>query len=180
MSSKPVGGITFTRWWRRFLAVILAWNLGTGIYDLAMGRVFGLISFACVLGLTATMAWQTKTIHRVERANRPRPDYGAIAAMEREVYGETFEHEGAPAVFVAPPPVPFMGTRPVEHPRPVRYVKPVKPPKMARCYCNYCRGRSGVHNADAVALYRAECDAAMQTCDKHHEHRSNLRWERPS
>jgi len=29
-------------------------------------------------------------------ANRPRPDYISIAAMERDIYGETFRHDGAP------------------------------------------------------------------------------------
>lgn len=29
------------------------------------------------------------------------------------------------------------------------------------CYCNYCHGRAGVHNEDAVALYQAQCKAAM-------------------
>ena len=97
MSTKPAHGITVTRWIRRVLAVVLVYNLGIGIYDFTMGHLFGLISFACVLGLAAAMTYQTKVIHRVERANRPRPDYSAIARMEREVYGETFEHEGAPA-----------------------------------------------------------------------------------
>jgi hypothetical protein len=96
MSTKPIRGAEVTRWIRRFLAVILLWNLGTGIYDFAMGRIFGLISFACVAALVVTMTWQTRVIHRIERANRPRPDYSLIAAMEREVYGETFGHEGAP------------------------------------------------------------------------------------
>ena len=97
MSTKPAHGITVTRWIRRVLAVVLVYNLGIGIYDFTMGHLFGLISFACVLGLAAVMTYQTKVIHRVERANRPRPDYSVIARMEREVYGETFEHEGAPA-----------------------------------------------------------------------------------
>lgn len=32
----------------------------------------------------------------IERS-RPRPDYAHIARMEREVYGEAFHHDGAPA-----------------------------------------------------------------------------------
>ena len=30
--------------------------------------------------------------------NRPRPDYRLIAEMERDIYGETFEHDWAPKV----------------------------------------------------------------------------------
>lgn len=33
---------------------------------------------------------------RYVEASRPRPDYRQIAAMEREVYGEVFHHDGAP------------------------------------------------------------------------------------
>jgi hypothetical protein len=96
MSAKPVRGVEVTRWLRRVLAAILAWNLSMGIYNLTMGRLFCLISFACVLGLAGAMTYQTKVIRRVERASRPRPDYSLIAAMEREIYGETFGHDGAP------------------------------------------------------------------------------------
>ena len=43
---------------------------------------------------------QTSVIHRKDRQRladlQPHPDYSLIAAMEREIYGETFEHEGAP------------------------------------------------------------------------------------
>jgi len=37
---------------------------------------------------------------------------------------------------------------------------PLPRPK-ARCYCNYCQGRAGVHGDDAKALYQAEVAAAM-------------------
>lgn len=30
------------------------------------------------------------------------------------------------------------------------------------CWCSYCGGRAGVHGPEAVALYRAECDAALK------------------
>ena len=38
----------------------------------------------------------TKTAARRRMAARPRPDYALIASMEREVYGETFRHDGSP------------------------------------------------------------------------------------
>lgn len=30
------------------------------------------------------------------------------------------------------------------------------------CWCSYCGGRAGVHGPEAVALYRAECEAALK------------------
>ena len=54
---------------------------------------------------------------------------------------------------------------------------PAPRPRPARCYCNWCRGRAGVHDAEAKALYRAEVAAVMAQAD---ERRPNLRWERPS
>jgi len=38
----------------------------------------------------------TRAAARLRVASRPRPDYALIAAMEREVYGEAFRHDGAP------------------------------------------------------------------------------------
>ena len=34
--------------------------------------------------------------------------------------------------------------------------------EAARCYCNWCHGRAGVHGAEAKALYQAEVSAAMR------------------
>lgn len=41
--------------------------------------------------------WACRKVYCTEPV-RPRPDYAAIARMEREVWGEAFRHEGAPAV----------------------------------------------------------------------------------
>lgn len=101
---------------------------------------------------------QTWLIARREELDRPRPDYSLIAAMEREVYGEAFKHEGAPARSI-PPPHPFPSGA-------------ILPREAVRCYCNYCRGCAGIHNANAVALYRAEAAVAMQMCKKHDEGRA--------
>ena len=32
-------------------------------------------------------------------------------------------------------------------------------PDEIRCFCNYCKGRAGVHGEDAKALYQAQIDA---------------------
>lgn len=44
------------------------------------------------------------------------------------------------------------------------------------CWCSYRHGRAGVHGREAIALYRAQCEAAMAGT----EHPANLRWERRS
>lgn len=156
MSTKPVRGITVTRWIRRALAVILAWNLGMGSYDLARGYLFGLVSFACVLGLVAAMTYQTKVIRRVERANRPRPDYSAIAAMEREIYGETFEHDGA-------------------------VNRPARRETEKETTARWERDKEDAGAFETLAALRREREANCKLCDRmDREHRSNLRWERPS
>ena len=49
------------------------------------------------LMMTAAVVAQRLGMRRVYGVDRPRPDYSAIAAMEREVYGEEFKHEGAPS-----------------------------------------------------------------------------------
>jgi len=58
--------------------------------------------FSVLLFVFATMAIGLETcVVRRRRgsgavANRPHPDYISIAAMEREIYGETFRHDGTP------------------------------------------------------------------------------------
>jgi hypothetical protein len=42
-------------------------------------------------------------------------------------------------------------------PEVARYVEARKPDE--KCYCDYCRGRAGVHGKEAIALYRAQVDA---------------------
>jgi hypothetical protein len=104
MSTVPPsrGRYVFNRVMRAVLALALVWNLALGVFDLSRGHVFGLISLVMVAAVTATMVFQTRVIRRIERQNRPRPDYSAIAAMEREVYGETFRHEGSIASVFLP------------------------------------------------------------------------------
>jgi len=53
------------------------------------------VIFAPLL-MTAFVVAQQVGLRKVYATERPRPDYAAIARMEREVYGETFKHEGAP------------------------------------------------------------------------------------
>ena len=85
------------RWMR--VGQIGALALNAGVLAFGITRSAGLIILpliACILGLLLAIRLQTKTIQRREYLDRPRPDYTRIASLEREVYGETFKHEGAP------------------------------------------------------------------------------------
>jgi hypothetical protein len=85
---------------RRMLAVLLAANLAFVVLDGFTGRLIGLINVAAVICLALLIRYQTTAIRRMDRQQlaqlRPHPDYSAIAAMERDIYGETFKHRGAP------------------------------------------------------------------------------------
>ena len=101
----------------------------------------------------------------------PRPDYSAIARMEREVYGETFKHEGAPRTSALDPEVAQLHAMMDDL---AERATARQERARARCYCNYCRGRAGAYGAEAKALYRAEASAAMAmtaqpvTCKRGH------------
>jgi hypothetical protein len=54
--------------------------------------------------------------------------------------------------------------RPLAEDDPAAHVKDGDKPKEPEgnpCWCNYCKGRVGVHGADAVALYQAQAKAAL-------------------
>jgi hypothetical protein len=129
---------------------------------------------------------QKKLIHRREELERPRPDYAAIAAMEREVYGETFEHEGAPKrhqgfELSAPeimrearsalrkPPKPRRPTFEDDR-RAMRALGEARRAAMAHAgecgMCGYGEARAGGMCASCYRQWREHC--------------SNLRGERPS
>ena len=88
--------LRFLRAYRIVLLVLLAVNVAFGILNAVAGRHFALVSFAAAALLVAGIAFQARTIRRRAEQLRPRPDYAAIARMEREIWGEAFEHAGAP------------------------------------------------------------------------------------
>jgi hypothetical protein len=150
-------------------------NVGTLAFNLVVSPWVALVPLACIIALALAIWMTTRTIRRREYLDRPRPDYAAIAAMEREVYGETFRHEGSIASMFLPPEL---------HPLVTPEVPPglfetiietgrerIVSPKPSRCYCSWCRGRAGVHGDEAKAMYQAEVAAAMAQC-------RDLRWER--
>lgn len=73
--TRPRNSIKAIRWFRRYLAAVLLYNLGWGIYELTRGHAFGFLNLACVPALAITMAWQTRILHRRGSAGKPRPDY---------------------------------------------------------------------------------------------------------
>lgn len=217
MSVRTLRGVRYAQIGGLLLGIAdLAENITIGHLFIA-GVAAVLIAFWLVL--ISAQTWLIGNRKRLDRhreyLDRPRPDYSAIAAMEREIWGEAFEHDRAPQ--------PQGQDRSADgpRPRPVRYPKPMRPlpnfasgkpqgttppdvkPEPAKCYCDYCRGRAGVHGAEATALYRAQVEAVMtrhvslacecegcgyrmttarRLCPKCYgqERRSNLRWERPS
>jgi hypothetical protein len=60
-------------------------RMGLALFDLTLA----VVNAGCFL-------FHTRRAARQKIANRPRPDYALIAEMEREIYGETFTHDGAP------------------------------------------------------------------------------------
>lgn len=95
-ASKPKNYAKPIRILRPILGVLLLGNLLIGILDATHGLAIAFLPFVCALFLGCVIAFQTKVIHRIEARNKPRADYALIARMEREVYGEAFEHDGAP------------------------------------------------------------------------------------
>ena len=56
--------------------------------EFATGSPFAILPLAWIVVFIAVICWQTRVIRRREYECRPRPDYAAIARMEREIYGE--------------------------------------------------------------------------------------------
>ena len=90
--------------------------------------------------------------------DRPRPDYSLIAAMEREIYGETFKHDGAPL----PPPRVVSGPHGLSAPRACGLCG--IPGTFARGLCGDC------YRAHRVAGVRhlAASPGAKPVCEQGH------------
>lgn len=103
-----MNGVRAVRSWRIFNVVTLAFNLLLLTLNAVSGNILAVVNAAAVAILVAAVYVNTRTIHRIQERDRPRPDYAAIARMERDIYGETFGHEGAPD---APQPKPRRQTQ---------------------------------------------------------------------
>jgi hypothetical protein len=96
-----VNSPTFFRWFRRVLALCVIVNVVFLLLDAIDGGLAAAFGNIIAIALcTVAIVAQTATIRRMDRERlaslQPHPDYSSIAAMEQEIYGETFEHEGAP------------------------------------------------------------------------------------
>lgn len=96
-----MNGVRAVRSWRIFNVVTLAFNLLLLTLNAVSGNILAVVNAAAVAILVAAVYVNTRTIHRIQERDRPRPDYAAIAAMERDIWGETFRHEGAPSLGIS-------------------------------------------------------------------------------
>lgn len=83
---------------QRRLRVIEIAILILGVADLALtaGSFMMILSVAVIALMAYSLRVNVRTVRLIQRTHRPWPDYSAIAAMEQEIWGETFAHEGAP------------------------------------------------------------------------------------
>jgi hypothetical protein len=163
------------------------WVQGAGIFLCAGDLAFNLLRGNAAYAVTAVFllaVWsllfcvQTKLIRTREHLDRPRPDYAAIARMEREIYGETFEHDGVP--------VP---------------AAPVRRPAARRCHDGHLRNDDGTcwqcdrrHQRAEIAALHAQgvpyrelaeqfgmsTETVMRIARRDGYRPGNLRWERLS
>ena len=93
-------------WWTR-AAFATAASVGAVSFtlDCAAGQVhaWAFLGLLAAAFFTASVVFHTLTLRGLRRQEaallhelRPRPDYAAIAAMEAEIWGHPFRHEGAP------------------------------------------------------------------------------------
>ena len=125
------------------------------------------VSLLCIFGVLivcAALRYQLKSTptHLVlHRRRRPTTDKVLLAhaatvndvretrRLEWEVYGRYYTSLDGSQIPDGDP-VAFAG-------EPVK----AKEPDGTPCWCNYCKGRVGVHGPEAVALYKAQADAAF-------------------
>lgn len=88
--------LRFLRAWRIYVVAALVFNAGMLVVDAVTGNPIVVLPIICVTFLVGALVLMTRVIGRRAEQLRPRPDYAAIARMERDVYGETFQHDGSP------------------------------------------------------------------------------------
>jgi hypothetical protein len=123
---------------RVFNVVAALYCTALAVIDLLGGRmVLAAILLVLVVASVASFAVSTKgaarSRARAVEQSRPRPDYRLIAALERDIYGEAFHHDGAPSIASAPcerrsaldlyPPVQHFGICPAHTDRARHYLR---------------------------------------------------------
>jgi len=86
----------FTRAARIAMIPFVLLNVGIVAAVAATAGTVAFLNVIAAVFLVLVMCFQTVIIRRIEYQNRPHPDYISIAAMEREIYGESFRHDGTP------------------------------------------------------------------------------------
>jgi hypothetical protein len=81
---------------RAILVPIAACLAVMAVLDAIVAGLLAILPAVVLVALVVTLRWETGVIRHLREVARPRPDYPVIAAMEREVYGQTFRHDGAP------------------------------------------------------------------------------------
>jgi len=83
------------RRWRVVFAALVAFEVTHAAFEAIEGSALIVVPLFMTVLLTLQICWQTVTIRRLQREAR-QPDYLLIAAMECEIYGEAFKHDGSP------------------------------------------------------------------------------------
>jgi hypothetical protein len=201
MSDKAL--INVVRVLRIICAVCLIVNVAVALAAAGIAQAF--VNAGAAVFLALMIGFQTFVLRRQRMLDRPRPDYSAIAAMEREVYGETFDHDGSRP---SPNFAPNRATGKIPPDTKAKAAKPRKPTfeddrramralGEARRTEAARRGERGMkHLAGMLDNTKAVCEQGhgdqlwvqdhgqmCPQCERQrdgYEHRSNLRWERPS
>lgn len=167
--------ITFLRWARRFDIAVIIWEFILFIANLVVGHLFvALVPLVFMLILGGIIALQTSIIRKAELEQRKKealarkPDWDRIRKLERELYpGETFVHDRS---YEGKGEVTSSGglTLPTMKPKGIakQAVERAKVP-MPKCYCNFCKGRAGVHGEEAQEQYRRELEAHIRARSMH-------------
>jgi len=168
---------------------LLAAGVAIGIVDVLTGSLMVLLAIAIV----AVMAWalrlNTVTVRRIKEAARPRPDYTRIASLEREVYGKTFEHEGAPEIRIPGVPPTMPPAPPMPRPRRKQTLAYDLEDDRRAMRALAAQGRVCAACTAPLGDVRYMGRTGLSLCPECHKQEywshssiklSNLRWERPS
>lgn len=131
-------------------AVALLAGTAAGIYWITAGQAaFGGTGVALMTAAAVVLARLTRTAVRRELAMRHRTDWGRVAELEREVFGQAFWHDGAPE----PRPVTAQSITPPDR-------TSGQPAWSVRCSCGMSEFSSASSMTDAEA-------AAMMAASRH-------------
>ena len=101
------------RRWRRIQVGIALLLVLFAALDLSLGAWWAVPFLAVGVAMNTFMAvYNTRKLRALESASR-KPDYSRIGELEREIYDETFRHDGAPELVSLPPGAQRDGSYPI-------------------------------------------------------------------